>query len=112
MIGSVLWCFSAVLVAESLFPCAVLARREALLSLGATALVARAAPATAGAASSSSVGSYLPSAGVADFVLYKPDANATPSLRAGVIRSLYSFALPPDFSAKNISNTETGNFCM
>lgn len=60
------------------------------------------------------VGTYLPAAGEG-LVLYTPDAQKTPAIRAGVIKpspGFYSFALPADFNEAKISNTLTGNFCM
>jgi hypothetical protein len=52
--------------------------------------------------------------GVPDgWVLYAPDARATPATRAGVIKPpLYQWALPPSFRPDMLVNALTGNFCF
>ena len=93
-------------------------RRAALLALAATAAAAAipapAADAKSGA-STRTAGDFCPPASTEGFVRYTPDARATPSLRAGVIKpdpALYSFDLPPGWSEGTILNILSGNFCM
>lgn len=60
------------------------------------------------------VGTYLPSAGVDDLVLFVPDAKKTPALRAGTVdpSSPYKFALPPKFREGKVANILSGNYCQ
>lgn len=72
------------------------------------------APNTALAATQAAVGNYLPASGVDDLVTFTPNAQKTPALRAGVIKTAtpYKFAMSPSFTESKISNTISGNFCM
>jgi hypothetical protein len=54
-----------------------------------------------------------PSSTNENYVVYKPDGRATPSIRAGVISGpFYSFELPSTWSEGTILNILSGNFCM
>lgn len=82
-------------------------RRDILLQLGSFTAAAvlsnlagpQSATAAAGQGQVPEVGTYLPSAGIDDLVLFQPDARKTPALRAGTVdpNSPYKFALPPSF---------------
>jgi hypothetical protein len=84
-------------------------RRELLGCILAAPLLA-ASPALA----STDVGSYLPLAGVDDFVRFVPDRSKTPGLRAGTVdrEHPYSFALPPTWSERKVANIQSGNYCQ
>ena len=60
------------------------------------------------------VGTYLPLAGIDDLVLFKPNNTKTPAIRAGTVDPLnpYTFALPPNFSEKQVANIASGNYCQ
>ncbi|GMH43661.1 hypothetical protein BSKO_11583 [Bryopsis sp. KO-2023] len=75
-----------------------------LLSLPGEALAAQAAP----------VGDYMPSAGVDDFVLFVPDKQKTPAIRAGTVdpNNPYRFALPPTWREGKVANILSGNYCQ
>lgn len=62
------------------------------------------------AIASTDVGSYLPKAGVEDFVLFVPDKQKTPAIRAGTVdpSKPYSFALPPSWSERKVANIASG----
>ncbi|CAG9460764.1 unnamed protein product [Pedinophyceae sp. YPF-701] len=66
------------------------------------------------AAIDKSVGTYLPAAGIDDFVRFVPSKSKTPALRAGIINAdqPYQFALPPTWGESRISNTQSGNYCQ
>lgn len=64
---------------------AVAASRRDLLLAGLSATLAMAAPSPAQAKLDKSVGTYLPPAGIEDFVAFVPDGKKTPSLRAGTV---------------------------
>ena len=59
-------------------------------------------------------GDFCPKSASRDgYVVYTPDARATPSIRAGVIPGdYYNFELPADWSEGTILNILSGNFCM
>jgi hypothetical protein len=80
-----------------------------LLGLTGVSLLA-ASPAHA----NSQVGSYLPSAGIDDFVLFVPDRSKTPALRAGTIdrEKPYKFAVPPSWAERRVPNILSGNYCQ
>eukprot|EP00884_Botryococcus_braunii_P009120 jgi/Botrbrau1/18209/Bobra.53_1s0068.1 len=61
-----------------------------------------------------SVGSYLPSAGVEDFVEFVPGPQKTPALRAGTVNreNPYRFALPPSWKELKVANIQSGNYCQ
>jgi hypothetical protein len=84
-------------------------RRSALLGSLLAPLVL-ASPSSA----STDVGSYLPSAGVEDFVLFVPDKSKTPAIRAGTVdpQKPYRFALPPSWSERKVANIASGNYCQ
>lgn len=71
-------------------------------------------PNNAWAAQPATVGEYLPSAGVDDFVLFVPDAQKTPAIRAGTVDPLnpYRFALPPTWREGKVANILSGNYCQ
>lgn len=85
-------------------------RREVLLALGGALPLLSTQPALA----SPEVGSYLPSAGVADFVQFKPDRSKTPAIRAGTVdpSNPYTFAVPPSWSERKVANIASGNYCQ
>lgn len=60
------------------------------------------------------VGTYLPAAGIDDFVLFVPDAKKTPAIRAGTVNpnAPYKFALPPNFREGKVANIQSGNYCQ
>ncbi|KAI8471276.1 MAG: hypothetical protein J3K34DRAFT_417665 [Monoraphidium minutum] len=60
------------------------------------------------------VGTYLPSAGVEDFVLFVPDAKKTPAIRAGTVsrENPYRFAMPPTWREAKVANILSGNYCQ
>lgn len=92
-------------------------RRSTMLALAAAAAGVFATPTTPALAKTASrtAGDFLPPAGTDGYVLYTPDARATPALRAGVITpnpKLYSFQLPAKWSEGTILNILSGNFCM
>ncbi|PNW82467.1 hypothetical protein CHLRE_06g280150v5 [Chlamydomonas reinhardtii] len=60
------------------------------------------------------VGSYLPPAGISDFVLFVPTQAKTPALRAGTVDSAnpYKFALPPQMVEQKVANIASGNYCQ
>lgn len=62
------------------------------------------------ALASTEVGSYLPSAGVDDFVLFVPDKAKTPAIRAGTVdrANPYRFAIPPSWSERKVANIASG----
>jgi hypothetical protein len=84
-------------------------RRAALLAASSAALLP-AGSAVAG----TDVGSYLPKAGVDDFVLFVPDKTKTPAIRAGTVDSSkpYQFALPPSWSERKVANIASGEILM
>jgi hypothetical protein len=75
-------------------------------------LPASALPASKGQAPD--VGTYLPPAGVDDFVEFTVTANKTPAIRAGSINidEPYRFALPPSWKEGKVANIQSGNFCQ
>lgn len=85
---------------------ASIGRRGALLAASSAALLMSDRPAVAG----TDVGSYLPSAGVDDFVLFVPDKTKTPAIRAGTVDNSrpYRFALPPSWSERKVANIASG----
>lgn len=87
-----------------------MSRRDTLLAASACALLSAADAAQA----STEVGTYLPSAGVKDFVTFKPDRQKTPAIRAGTVdpSNPYSFALPPTWSERKVANIASGNYCQ
>ena len=60
------------------------------------------------------MGTYLPAAGVEDFVLFVPDAAKTPAIRAGTVdkNNPYRFALPPTWREQAVANIQSGNYCQ
>ena len=84
----------------------VVGRRGALLAASSATLMMANTPAIA----STDVGSYLPKAGVEDFVLFVPDKQKTPAIRAGTVdpSKPYSFALPPSWSERKVANIASG----
>ncbi|CAK0786183.1 hypothetical protein CVIRNUC_009396 [Coccomyxa viridis] len=69
----------------------------------------------AGKVQAADVGSYLPKAGIEDFVEFRATKDLTPAIRAGVIdvtKDPYQFALPPSWKPGKIANIQSGNFCM
>lgn len=78
-----------------------LERRAVLMALATTA-IASASPLPALA--SPQVGSYLPSAGIDDLVLFVPDSKKTPAIRAGTVdpNHPYRFAVPPSWAEKKV----------
>jgi hypothetical protein len=95
--------------APRLTPAAQTSRRAALLASGLAAVFPRAA--TAGAAAP--VGSYLPPApGLDGFVTFTVPMDRTPSLRAGTIKSPYTFALPAAWREGTVANIQSGNYCQ
>lgn len=60
------------------------------------------------------VGTYLPPAGVEDFVEFVPDAQKTPAIRAGTVdpNDPYRFALPPTWREGKVANIQSGNYCQ
>jgi hypothetical protein len=91
-------------------PAAAVNRREALLAAATIPLMCSEFPAEA----STDVGSYLPKAGVDDFVLFVPDKAKTPAIRAGTVSAErpYRFALPPSWSERKVANIASGNYCQ
>ena len=94
-------------------------RRSTMLAFAATAagLVTNAQLPSAALAKTATrtAGDFCPPAATDGFVVYTPDARATPSLRAAVITpnpNLYSFELPTTWSEGTILNISSGNFCM
>ncbi|GBF96037.1 hypothetical protein Rsub_08852 [Raphidocelis subcapitata] len=82
-----------------------------LLAPGAAAAAAAAA---AGKLEGTQVGSYLPPAGVEDFVLFVPDSKKTPAIRAGTVTpgAPYRFAMPPTWREAKVANILSGNYCQ
>eukprot|EP00892_Ulva_mutabilis_P004759 jgi/Ulvmu1/2655/UM014_0109.1 len=89
---------------------AAASRRAALLATASLPFVLQENAAVA----STEVGSYLPSAGVDDFVLFVPDKAKTPAIRAGTVdrANPYRFAIPPSWSEKKVANIASGNYCQ
>jgi hypothetical protein len=93
-------------------------RRQLLAaSLSAAAMLSSTAPAPSAAAGKlegTQVGSYLPSAGIDDFVLFVPDGKKTPAIRAGTVSpdAPYRFALPPTWREAKVANIASGNYCQ
>lgn len=85
-------------------------RRGALLAASSAALMMSDGP----SAASTDVGSYLPSAGVDNFVLFVPDKQKTPAIRAGTVDSAkpYRFALPPSWSERKVANIASGEILI
>lgn len=85
---------------------AAASRRAALLATASVPFALQGKPALA----STEVGSYLPSAGVKDFVLFVPDKTKTPAIRAGTVDRYnpYRFAIPPSWSEKKVANISSG----
>lgn len=81
-------------------------RRGALLAASTATLMMSNGPAVA----STDVGSYLPSAGVDDLVLFVPNKSKTPAIRAGTVDPAkpYRFALPPSWSERKVANIASG----
>ncbi|KAG2447718.1 hypothetical protein HYH02_007178 [Chlamydomonas schloesseri] len=96
----------------------VVARRQALLGaaalLAGTALTGQPGLALAASGGANNVGSYLPPAGVSDFVLFVPTKAKTPALRAGTVDAAnpYKFALPPQMVEQKVANIASGNYCQ
>ncbi len=93
-------------------------RRSTLFSIGtsaAAALVAIAAPPGAIAkGKTQTAGDFLPPTSDG-YVLYTPNGQSTPSIRAGVIKQedgFYTFELPAKWVEGTILNILSGNFCM
>ncbi|CAL5226936.1 g9817 [Coccomyxa viridis] len=88
----------------------------ALLGVAAAPLLpeqASALPASKGQAAD--VGSYLPKAGVDDFVTFTATKDMTPAIRAGTIdvsKDPYHFSLPPTWKQGKVANIQSGNFCQ
>eukprot|EP00244_Chara_vulgaris_P011202 TRINITY_DN5454_c0_g1_i1.p1 TRINITY_DN5454_c0_g1~~TRINITY_DN5454_c0_g1_i1.p1 ORF type:complete len:214 (-),score=21.57 TRINITY_DN5454_c0_g1_i1:23-664(-) len=58
-----------------------------------------------------SVGTYLPSAGIGDLVVFRPSKTETPAIRAGNVAP-YQFFLPPTWRQLRIANIQSGNYCQ
>lgn len=66
-------------------------------------------------AQAADVGTYLPPAGVEDFVEFIVSKDKTPAIRAGTIDAIndpYRFALPPTWHEGKVANIQSGNFCQ
>eukprot|EP00899_Mesostigma_viride_P018256 jgi/Mesvir1/26431/Mv16119-RA.1 len=89
-------------------------RREACLGAAASLalLLGNPLPSNALPTVQSTVGEYLPSSGVGDFVVFEIPATGTPSLRAGTIPNPYSFYLPPSWKQQPVANAISGNYCQ
>lgn len=94
-------------------------RRSTMLAFAATAagLLTNAQLPSAAEAKTATrqAGDFLPPAATDGYVVYTPDARATPALRAAVITpdpKLYSFEVPATWTEGTILNILSGNFCM
>eukprot|EP00195_Chlamydomonas_chlamydogama_P007954 CAMPEP_0202897580 /NCGR_PEP_ID=MMETSP1392-20130828/6303_1 /ASSEMBLY_ACC=CAM_ASM_000868 /TAXON_ID=225041 /ORGANISM="Chlamydomonas chlamydogama, Strain SAG 11-48b" /LENGTH=281 /DNA_ID=CAMNT_0049583263 /DNA_START=99 /DNA_END=944 /DNA_ORIENTATION=- len=108
-------CAASTSIAQStdVEPSVALPRRALLASLLTASAAGALLPAQPALASGSAeAGTYLPPADKEGFVIFVPDKAKTPALRAGTIRSPYSFNLPATFREAKVSNTASGNFCQ